>query len=150
MSWESALNQIKDDGFSLLYRDRKLVIEPSDNHPEELITEVMPQYLKAVKLMRTIIKFGKDTTTQWNIIYRFLMNNYVADPLQIKPIDHIVRWASNRHSYCYKDNLEADYTYHGGVYKRLQEKIPELLLQDQDIYEKLQKRFAKKKSDNGA
>jgi hypothetical protein len=71
MSWESALNQIKDDGFSLLYRDRKLVIEPSDNHPEELITEVMPQYLKAVKLMRTIIKFGKDTTTQWNIIYRF-------------------------------------------------------------------------------
>ena len=69
------------------------------------------------------------------------MNNYVADPLQIKPIDHIVRWASNRHSYCYKDNLEADYTYHGGVYKRLQEKIPELLLQDQALYEKLEKRI---------
>jgi len=150
MSMESALNQLKADGFSLLYRDRKLVIEPSDNHPEELIAEVMPEYLKAVKLMRTIIKFGKDTTTQWNQIYKFLMSNYVADPFQIKPIDDIVRWASNRHSYCYKDNLEADYTYHGRVYKKLQEKIPELLLQDQGIYEKLEKRFTKKKSDSSA
>jgi hypothetical protein len=139
---------VKENGYSLVLKDRRFHIQPRGGLEKlaDIVHALKDEMLSALALMDRVTKWADNDSKKWAVLLKLVKNGYEPIPQEITPRDTLVMWAGNRMSY--SRGLEhatteegmADISFYGRAVHKLEEKVPEALVQETKVAAKLRKK----------
>ena len=134
---------LKENGYSLILKDRDFHIDPPDGLDK--IALVLPllkdEMLSALALMDSVIKWADNDSKKWQSLLKLVKNDWEAT-FADTPWGTLIDWTSNRESYS-KGLQRAntpDISFYSRVVERLERIVPEALAREKRVASRLRKR----------
>ena len=145
---EQAMTVVKENGYSLILKDRGFYIDPPDGLEKiaDALNSLKDEMLLAKALMDRAITWADNDIKQWGSIEKLMKKDWdVLVHTPTTPRGALVDWAANRTAYSrgLQHARTPDISFYSRVVARIEEKIPEALAQEKKIAAKLDKRITR-------
>jgi len=142
---KEAMTVVKENGYSLILKDRDFHIDPPDGLDK--IAQVLPslknEMLLALALMDGVIQWANNDSKRWGLLHKIVEREWEPSLYAVTPMGTLFDWTGNRIPYSrgLQHANTPDISFFSRVIERLEERVPEALVQEKKIAARLRKKI---------
>ena len=146
MTPDQAMTVVKENGYSLILKDRDFHIEPPDGKDKiaQVLSSLKNEMLSALALMDSIITWADNDSKKWQSLLKIVRDDW-EPTFADTPWGALIDWTGNRVSYSrgLQHAHTADISFYSRVVDRIERRVPEALVQEKKVASRLGKRIAR-------
>jgi hypothetical protein len=147
MTPDQAMTVVKENGYSLILKDRDFHIDPPDGLDK--IKQVLPslknEMLSALALMDSVIQWANDDSKRWSVLHKIVEREWKPSLYAVTPMGTLFDWTGNRVSYSrgLKHANAPDISFFSRVVAHSERRVPEALAQEKKVASRLRKKITR-------
>jgi hypothetical protein len=144
MTAEQAMTVVKENGYSLILKDRDFHIDPPDGFDKlkQVLPSLKNEMLSALALMDSIITWADNDSKKWQSLLKLVKDDW-EPTFADTPRGALIDWTGNRVSYSrgLQHAHTADISFYSRVVDRIERRVPEALVQEKKTAARLRKKI---------
>ena len=138
-----AMAVVKENGYSLIFRDGDFHIDPPDGLEKigQEVHSLKGEMLSALALMNSVIKWAGNDSKKWSVFLKLVQLHW-QPTLADTPGGTLVDWTGNRMSYSrgLQNASTPDISFYSRVVEDIEGKVPEALVREKEVASRLRRK----------
>ena len=138
-----AMAVVKENGYSLIFKDGDFYIDPPDGLEKigQVVHSLKGEMLSALALMNSVIKWADNDSKKWRMLRKLAKVEW-EPTLADTPGSTLADWTANRMSYSrgLQHAKTSDISFFGRVVENIERKVPEALVQEKKVATRLRRK----------